>query len=256
MDRAAKIEETFLAPVGSALLSHDTQIVEHDGWYQTITPSTGTTQGNEVVFSRVPAVEVDGVVDDVIAQYRAAGVPFKWCVGPLTEPAGFGDVLAARGFTSWPVRGMCIEPPQWPTRQRPGVAVEPVTLDTLRLYYDTWSRGWETTAPDVDEWCADHARAMATGRFFFYLARVDGEPAGTAGFILKPRCAYLVGGNVLPAVRRHGVYRALLDARFVDIAARGIPLAVTQAREETSAPILEALGFESLFQSFIYRWQP
>ena len=256
MDRQAKIAETFLAPVGCALVSRDTQIIERDGWYQTITPSTGTSQGNEVVYSRIVAPHVDRIVDETIAQYAAHRVPFKWCVGPLTEPADFGAALDRRAFRSWPVRGMAIDPAQWVARESRGVTVERVTETNLRDYYDAWSRGWETTSPDEAEWCAEHVRALATGRFHFYLARVDGAPAGTAGFITKPRCAYLVGGNVLPAFRKHGVYRALLDARFAELRARGVGLAVTQAREATSAPILEYLGFEDLFRSFIYRWQP
>jgi GNAT superfamily N-acetyltransferase len=260
VDRQAKSEEAFLAPLGSALLSRDTQIIERDGWYQTITPSSRTTQGNEVVYSRIAARDADAVVDATVAQYRAAGVPFKWCVGPLTEPAGFGDVLTARGFTSWAVRGMAIDVPSraaWMERSiDPSIAIEVVTQASLRAYHDAWSRGWETPVADVDAWCDDHVRAIATGRFHFYLARVDGEVAGTAGFIVKPRCAYLVGGNVLPAFRGRGVYRALLATRLAAIAECGLTLAVTQAREATSAPILEGFGFESLYQSFIYRWQP
>ncbi len=288
MDRQAKIEETFLAPIGSALLSKDTQVitspgfaaadsgfdgavqvVERDGWYQTITPSTGTTQGNEIVYSQLADADVEAVVDATIAQYRAAGVPFKWCVGPLTTPAGFGDVLASRGFTSWAVRGMAIEVDRFlqtskssaleNARARESAAsatVELVTSATLPAYYEAWSRGWDTQSPNVDAWCADHVRAMSTGRFHFYLSRVDGEVAGTAGFIVKPNCAYLVGGNVLAQCRGRGLYRALLAERLAAIAARGLRLAVTQAREATSAPILEYLGFESLYQSFIYRWEP
>lgn len=255
MDQHAKIEETFLAPIGCALLSRDTQIIERAGWYQTITPSTGTSQGNEVVFSQVALEDVERVVDETVAQYAAHRLPFRWCVGPLTEPADFGAALDARGFTKHAICGMAIDPAQWTTRES-AVTIERVTEVNMLDYYDAWSRGWDTTSPDPTEWCAEHARALATGRFHFYLARVDGRPAGTAGFIVKPRCAYLVGGNVLPAYRNHGVYRALLDMRFADLRARNVELAVTHAREATSAPVLEKLGFENLFRSFIYRWQP
>jgi hypothetical protein len=52
------------------------------------------------------------------------------------------------------------------------------------------------------------------------------------------------------------VYRALLDERLTLSARLGSPLAVTQARGATSAPILEKLGFESLYTSYVYRWEP
>lgn len=256
MNREEQIAETFLAPVGSAIVSRDTQLIERDGWYQLITPSTGTTQGNEVVWSRLAPADVDAVVDATVAQYAAHRVPFKWCVGPLTEPADFGATLARKGFTSYPVRGMAIDPAHWIRGANPAISVERVTEASLPAYYDAWSRGWDIVAHDVDEWCAEHARVMATGRFVFYLARIGGESAGTAGFIAKPRCAYLIGGNALPAFQKRGVYRALLDARLADVVDRGLALAVTQAREATSAPILDALGFETLYRSFIYRWHP
>ena len=256
MDRQDQIEEAFLAPVGSAIVSLDTKIIERDGWYQTITPSTGSTQGNEVILSQVAGAQVTAVIHRTIDQYAAHDLPFRWCVGPLTKPDDFGGELERLGFVGWPVRGMAVDPTQWQRVAHEGVSVERVTEATLPEYYACWARGWETTVADAAAWCAEHVLAFATGRFHFYLARVDGEPVGTAGFIVKPRCAYLVGGNVLPPHRRRGVYRALLDERLASIAAHGMPLAVTQAREATSAPILEALGFDSLYRSHMYRWEP
>ena len=84
------------------------------------------------------------------------------------------------------------------------------------------------------------------------MARVDGAIVGTAGFVVKPQSAYLVGGNVLPRYRGRGLYRALVDHRIERIRAMGIRLATTQARESTSAPILEALGFETVYRSRMY----
>ena len=97
---------------------------------------------------------------------------------------------------------------------------------------------------------------MATGRFHFFLARVAGEAAGTAGYITRSKSVYLVGGNVLERFRGRGLYRALLDVRLSRAAAAGFALATTQAREATSAPILETLGFETLYRAKIYKWSP
>lgn len=254
MDRAHLVEETFLAPVGCAVLSADTQVIEREGWYQVITPSTRSTQGNEVTYSRIAAADADAVITSTIAQYTAHGVPFKWCIGPLTEPADMGSRLADRGLSSRAVRGMAIDPAAWVAAPSASITVEPVTAATLYEYQSCFARGWETPIPDPAAWTADHLRAMATGRFHFFLAFVDDRPAGTAGYITKPHCAYLVGGNVLPPFRGRGVYRALLDTRLREICALGLPLAVTQAREGTSAPILDALGFQTVYRSHIYTW--
>jgi GNAT superfamily N-acetyltransferase len=256
MDRSEKIEETVLAPVGSALLSRDTEIIERDGWYQVITPSTMSTQGNEVAFSRISAHDVDGVVLRTVDQYAGHRLPFRWCLGPLTEPRDFAGYLERHGFVGWSIRGMAIEPSAWTRTPHERVSIEPVTENNLAEYYACWVRGWDISVPDAGAWIDDHRRALATGRFHFFLARVDGECVGTAGLIAKRRSVYLVGGNVIASHQHQGVYRALLDERLALARTLGAPVAVTHAREATSAPILEKLGFESLYTSYVYKWEP
>lgn len=256
MERADKIAESFLAPVGSMLPAEDMQVIERDGWYQVITPSTKSVQGNEVIYSRVAASDAEAVARETIAGYAAHDLPFKWCVGPLTEPADFGAVLDRLGFEHWPVRGMAVEPQRWTYRPHPGVAVERVTHATFDDYYTTLVRGWAMELAEGSTWRASMLRALDGGRHHSYLARIGGVPVATAGMIVKARSVYLVGGNVLDAYRGRGIYRALIDERLRDAAALGLALATTQAREATSAPILDRLGFETLFHSRVYKWQP
>ncbi|MGE0868329.1 MAG: GNAT family N-acetyltransferase [Kofleriaceae bacterium] len=257
MDLQERITEACLAPVGSMLPTRDMRVIEREGWYQLITPSSGSAIGNEVVHTQIAAADAEAVIDRTVEEYRALGLPFKWFVGPLTEPANLGELLAARGFDPSPLRGMAIDPRAWTTPPSPdGVTVEHVTRDSLSDYCAAWWRGWDMVIPDVPAWKDDHLRAIASGRFRLFLARVNGEPAGTAGYIVKSRSVYLVGGNVLTSHRGRGIYRALLDARLQQAAAANIALATTHAREATSAPILERLGFETLFRAQIYRSQP
>jgi GNAT superfamily N-acetyltransferase len=83
-----------------------------------------------------------------------------------------------------------------------------------------------------------------------------GRAAGTASFFLGDDSAYLTGGNVLTEFRGKGIYRALIRARLDALQALSIPLATTHAREKTSAPILEKLGFETVFRYSIYELKP
>ncbi len=258
LDLRARIEETALAPVGCALPARDTRIVERDGWYQVITPSSGSVSGNEVVLSRVAAADADASVRQTIATYDAAGVPFRWGVGPLTEPADLGATLEAHGFRPSDGRGMAIAPERWASIGTPaGIAIESTTPETVDAYLAGSDAAWGHAAPVGDLGARRDAllRALDTGRFHMLVARRDGAIAGTAGFVAKARSAYLIGGAVLAAHRGAGVYRALIAERLRMIARLGLPLATTHARESTSAPILERLGFETMFRSRMYFWR-
>ena len=256
MELADKVRESFLAPVGSMLPAADMRVIERDGWFQTITPSTRSIQGNEVIFSRIAEADAERVARDTIAEYARLGLPFKWCVGPLTEPADFGDVLDRLGFTSWPVRGMAVEPQRWTCTPRSDVTVERLTPATFDDHYRCLVRGWAGEVSEGASWRASMLRALAGGRHHFYTARVAGEAVGTAGLVTKQRSVYLIGGNVLESHRGRGIYRQLLDERLRHAAELGFALATTQAREATSAPILDRLGFETLYRSRVYKWQP
>jgi GNAT superfamily N-acetyltransferase len=85
-----------------------------------------------------------------------------------------------------------------------------------------------------------------------FLAYDRGVPAATASYVACERSAYLIGGVVLPAHRGRGLYRDLVHARLAHARARGLMLATSHARESTSAPILERLGFETVCQMAMY----
>jgi hypothetical protein len=161
--------------------------------------------------------------------------------GPLTEPAGFGSVLERHGFESWAIRGMYVDPTAWHSDPVPGVEIHEVTLNTLDDYLTASAAGRTRSSPMAG--ATTLVRAYATGQFHFFTARVGGNSIGTAGYIVEPRFACLVGGNVFPEYRGRRIYRALVDARLARLAAQGMRLATTQAREATSAPMFERFGF-------------
>jgi len=236
-----------------ALLRRDTRVIERPGWYQLVTPSAPGTQLNEVVFSQVDSESADRVIEEVIALYRADGHPVKWCVGPWTEPADFGERLTRRGFTSWEVRGMVAETS---LRLAPaeGVTVGEVGEERLEEFVRVMSRGWSLPAEQVQAELEIHQSALraSPSEAAFFAARVADELVGTTGLLFRGDYGYLVGAQVLPSHRGRGIYRALVAARLATLAARGLTPTVTQAREATSASILEHLGFETVFRSRCY----
>jgi GNAT superfamily N-acetyltransferase len=234
-------QATLNAPIGSHLERKDVRVIERDGWFQLISPTSGSASGNEVYLSKNSPEEIERVIDDVISQYNT---PFKWCVGPWTEPQDLEQRLLARGFTSWGARGMYTEVMDV---SAPHVRVDEATPE---IYVDTMARGWNMTAEerrDVDEvWRTTIARADR--KHFGYVAFLDDKPVGAAGIIMKPESGYFTGAVVLDGYRGKGIYRALLAARLAVLRERGISLATTHAREATSAPILEKLGWSTAFR--------
>jgi GNAT superfamily N-acetyltransferase len=249
----AKRTVTMRAPTHGALLRPDTRVIERPGWYQLVTPSAPGTMLNEVILSEIEDA-TDKVISDVTAIYAAIERPVKWCVGPWTRPADFGSRLAELGFSSWAVRGMVSETSRVP-RPVSGVLVEECSDAELDTYVDVAMQGW-SISPDQAVAERDTHRRAACSRprqAHFFVARVGGEIAGTAAvIIIDGNHGYLAATQVLPVHRGRGVYRALVGARLAFLAQRGIALAVTQAREASSAPMLQHLGFETMFHSLCY----
>jgi GNAT superfamily N-acetyltransferase len=73
-------------------------------------------------------------------------------------------------------------------------------------------------------------------------ALLDGRVVGTAGGVHGDAGINLFGGGVLAQARGHGVYRALVGARWEAAVTHGTPALTVQAGR-MSRPILERIGF-------------
>lgn len=253
-----RLDAAVRAPLGGALLRADSRLIERPGWHELVTPSAPGTMMNEVMSSQVDEADAERVIDEVIARRRAEGRGVKWCVGPWTRPADMGERLARRGFTGWDVRGMG-RGAAAPLPLAPGpVTVREVGDADLDLFVATATRGWGLPAEQVPhEARALRAALAARPRVGHLFAAFVGDACvGTAALVLRDRYAYLLASQVLEAARGQGAYRALVATRLAFLHARGVTFAVTQAREATSAPILERLGFETLFRSRCWLLEP
>ncbi|MCA9672366.1 MAG: GNAT family N-acetyltransferase [Myxococcales bacterium] len=254
-------EQALYGPLTLHLARPDTRVIDRrPSWYQIITPSSGESL-NEVILSTLSADEADAVIARTVAQYDAHGVPFKWSVGYWSAPPDLAARLERAGFVGWDVRGMVCDPSALSLPFGAGITVEHVAADDTRGlddFVETMASGWRVSPAELAPLRASLERALGQRpqRYLCQLARVDGEPAAVAGLVIAERSGYLTGAVVLDRFRGRGLYRALLGARLQSLRERGLSLAVTQAREATSAPILEHLGFETVFRSRCYRHIP
>ncbi|RNI18272.1 hypothetical protein EFY87_17895 [Flexivirga caeni] len=110
------------------------------------------------------------------------------------------------------------------------------------------AEGWGRPAPTSDTMTQDWATLRAgleSSSEFAMLATVEGSPAAVARCAVFGSVVRLFGAVTIPAFRRRGLYRSLVTARCELGHAKGATMALTKARQETSAPILEGMGFRS-----------
>ena len=126
-----------------------------------------------------------------------------------------------------------------------GITVEEVTLANVDDFTRVMASGWGSDPAPLD---ALHRRMLANpeGRNRLFTAYHDGEAAAVASYVALEQSAYMIGAVALSTHRGRGLYRALVHARLRHAEAHGLALATSVARADTSAPILERLGFETI----------
>ena len=83
------------------------------------------------------------------------------------------------------------------------------------------------------------------------IASLDGAPAGFAGAIAYGPLAYVGLVSVLPALRRRGVARAMMDYLLEWMRSHGDPVVALDA-SEAGAPLYEQLGFVDDEKTVVY----
>lgn len=209
--------------------------------------------------------EADRRIDETIAAHRVRDAGFTWRVRPFDRPPDLAQRLEAHGLLYAGEQTLMV---------RRGLAdIEPVTADHIQIDHvavddDAAITDLLTVAAecfDLPDDVVDHLRLTwfidlpetvpDDYRSHFYLARVDGEPAGFASWSARNGMVLLGGAATRQCFRRRRVYSALLAQRLGDAASDGFEVAFIHASHD-AAPIVGRHGFEALAQTQIYGWMP
>ena len=204
--------------------------------------------GNRCSVHRLRLGDVDAALRWTRAEARRRNVArLEWWVGWNATPPDLPERLLALGLVpddeaAW-LRGMTCETPPSAVPDVDVRRIETVDqqLEAVRVDWDVWqidAAGRERRA------AVERDRFDPNGTVHHFAAYVDDEPVGFGRAIDMKAGVALMGGAVLAAFRGHGVYRALVRARWDHAVARGTPLLVVQAGH-MSAPVLAGLGFVS-----------
>lgn len=243
------LEEVVVTPRRAFPQWDEVHVIERPGWLQIVTPSIKTGGPNKVRYSLLDEHDADAAIDTAIGMYRALGLSFRWNAGPGSGPSDLGDRLARRGLVPSLGRGMARSTGGDEVDASEVVSVIEVDRSTIGDYTHVMASGWNQDSAPLT---ALHHHVLAEGRQPLFVAYYDGVAAGAASYMPFARSAFLMSAVVLERFRGRGLYRALIHARLAHARSRGIALATTHAREATSAPILEKLGFETVCTIPIY----
>ena len=237
----------------------DTMVIDRPEILQLIAPSQPTVFKNGVYRFRVPSGRTDVEIDAALGRFAEHGLPSRWFVGPLSEPADLVNRLAKRG----PDRIHLTDGLVFRTSDRlvprasaSGIQVEPLTEGAVDEFVEVESEAWRALDPrdqraTVGRQAREAIAAPDSRRFL--IARINGVAVGTARLLLftDGSAGYFAGGSVLTSARRKGVYRELIRARVELLRELGIPLALVHALRDSSGLICQKLGFQVICQSAV-----
>lgn len=232
-------DEVMDRPLDALVGAEDSVIIDQADWHQVTTPSFTSGGLNGIARCRLPEAALEARIERALAGY--GGLRWRWTVG-ADDTLGLADRLRARRLPERSVLGL------W--RQTDlsvpdgAEVVEATRPDDVAAFSAVMAEGWSAPLAPLLAYNTRLAATPTKQRLF--LARVNGEPAGSAGLAIVERSVYLIGAVVLPRFRGRGVYRALLNSRFSIARSLGKAIVTCQANPQTSGPILQSLGFRSV----------
>lgn len=140
------------------------------------------------------------------------------------------EVLASRGYRPVELTSVMHRPTTMPV---PGadaqVRVRRIEPGEVDMWADTAARGWGET-PELAEFMRAFGTITASAEGTVpFLAEIDGEPVATGALAMHGGVALLAGASTVPAARKQGAQRALLQARLRYAAEHGCDLAMMGA---------------------------
>ena len=211
---------------------------------------------NGVMAAQLAAGDVDARVDELVAEYRARGIPLEWTVGTSTLPADLGRHLEAKGLRHVVrVPGMATPIDRIPEEPSPeGLTIEPVedrqgVEDALRIALATFEipRAFAPRLADLEtSMPPDHREAAQV-----FLGRLRGRPVASSELYASAGVAGVYFVGTLPGARGRGIARAMTAAALREGERRGYRIGALQATA-MGIPVYRRLGFRTYSEFAIY----
>ncbi|MGP4079312.1 GNAT family N-acetyltransferase [Pseudalkalibacillus sp. R45] len=186
------------------------------------------------------------------------GKPYSWWIGPDSAPEDLILKVESAGLEHEDTYyGLVKAVDRWEKVDLPYSVRNVVDEDDVSHYVEVSAKIWGYDDATKETLVQQRlAYLKVPGRRGGFLIVMDGDRAiGYAGYRFSSDgdAMYLSGTGVLPEYRGQGIYRALLSRRMELASSYGSNWIVTQARKDTSEPILRKLGFEEVGKYEVYK---
>jgi GNAT superfamily N-acetyltransferase len=244
--------------IASAWVKPETQITDTPELYKLLNPVAPYEFLNGIYRTQFPTGRADQLVREHQATFRDKKISFRWYVFPHSTPSDLHDRIRSfkpSGVTE--MQGLFAQAKGFNIAVARQVSVEELSAKNIDEYAAASNEGWGQTGAQAEKIRNDIKRDFENGGMPYrsFLARFDGEPAGTAILRLVGESGYLLGTSVRPQFRKKGVYRGLVNHRLEILENDGIQLALILARKDTSAPICKNLGFQIACEPVCYNFR-
>lgn len=207
---------------------------------------------NWVYLAHYKEEETEEKVDEVLSFYRQRQLPFSWTVGPHSQPIDLGERLLAKKFRhAGTFLGLSLDlRTEWSWNKKKGpLEIRSVqTAEDMAHFLRMSARRYQSV--DFDQLLQARLRRLQqpVSTLGYLLAYWDHEVAGIASYKLSSYegVIHFADSFVHPSFRHRGIYRALVDYRVQIGKKFRCRFALTEANQETSAPILMRWGFQRL----------
>lgn len=201
------------------------------------------------------------VLDEITGFYYERATPCRIDLNPFRCSDELLDGLVQSGFQPASLQTNLYGKASRRRSSQPGVRVRAVRADEVSFFADLYESAYhcgEPTRSRMARFRTDSIRARY-GRpgWHFYLATVDGAPAGGGILFVQDGVASLAGGATVPKLRNRGVQGAVLGRRIADAAGLGCDLVVSRCGVGTiSQRNLERAGLATAYTKIIWesRW--
>jgi GNAT superfamily N-acetyltransferase len=238
----------------------DNRIIEEEGWFQFVTPSSKSMLANGVARCELDASTIDAQIKKTIDLYRSYDVPFHWEVAPTSRPADLADRLKAAGLKKELGHDGYVGDPA--KIELPPPSPEITVVELTPEHFEDWAavmghhylvepHALERMRKQVEHQHANHKQWIK-----HFVARHNNETVGIVQARYQHGYVLFQGASVRKEYRSKGVFPAMFGALIADAKKSGVGLIVLHVDHVAPSPMYAKLGFEKTCEYQTFVWRP